>query len=48
MTGEREEGVGAIGGKQKNTVVTTECEDLDIVFLGAFILGRVDFSLYTM
>lgn len=48
VVGEREEGVSAIGNKQSNTVITTECEDLETVFFGAFILGRVDFSLYLL
>lgn len=46
VTGDREEGVFAIGNKQSNTVITTESDDPDVVFLGAFILSRVDFSLY--
>ena len=46
VAGPKEEGVSAIGGKQSNTVITTESDDLDAIFLGAFILGRVDFSLY--
>ena len=46
VSGEKEEGVTAIGNKQSNTVITTDSEDLEAVFLGAFILGRVDFSLY--
>ena len=46
VPGEREEGVGAIGNKQCNTVITTDSDDLDAIFLGAFILSRVDFSLY--
>ncbi len=48
VTGEREEGVVAIGNKQKNTVITTESDDIAAIFLGAFILGRVDFSLYLL
>ena len=46
VPGEKEEGVGAIGNKQSNTVITTDCEDLELIFLGAFIMSRVDFSLY--
>ena len=46
VTGAKEENVFAIGSKQSNTVITTESGDLDAVFLGAFILSRVDFSLY--
>ena len=46
VAGPKEEGVSAIGGKQSNTVITTESDDLDAIFFGAFILGRVDFSLY--
>lgn len=46
VVGEREEGVGAIGNKQSNTVITTESDDLEGIFLAAFILSRVDFSLY--
>ena len=46
VTGEREEDVFAIGNKQSNTVITTDCDDLEAIFLGAFILSRVDFSLY--
>lgn len=48
VPGEREEGVFAIGNKQSNTVITTESEDLETIFFGAFILGRVDFSLYLL
>ncbi|MCQ2450356.1 MAG: hypothetical protein MJ080_00045 [Clostridia bacterium] len=48
VTGEREENVMGIGNKQKNIVITTDCEDLDAIFLGAFILSRVDFSLYLL
>lgn len=48
VPGEREENVAAIGNKQSNTVITTESEDMDAIFLGAFILGRVDFSLYLL
>ena len=46
VSGEKEEGVGAIGNKQSNTVITTDSEDLETIFLGAFIMSRVDFSLY--
>ena len=46
VIGEREDGVFAIGNKQSNIVITTESEDLDAIFLGAFIMSRVDFSLY--
>lgn len=46
VTGEREDGVMGIGSKQSNIVITTESKDIGNVFLGAFILGRVDFSLY--
>ena len=46
VTGEREADVFAIGNKQSNTVITTESDDLDTVFFGAFILNTVDFSLY--
>ncbi len=48
VPGEKEEGVTAIGNKQNNTVITTESDDLDTIFFGAFILGRVDFSLYLL
>ncbi len=48
VVGEREEGVGAIGNKQSNTEITTDSTDIDAIFLGAFILSRVDFSLYLM
>ena len=48
VPGEREENVAAIGNKQSNIVITTESEDMDAIFLGAFILGRVDFSLYLL
>lgn len=48
VTGEKEADVFAIGNKQSNTVITTDCNDMDAVFLGAFILSRVDFSLYLM
>ena len=43
---DKEEGVAAIGNKQCNTVITTDLEDIETVFLGAFIISRVDFSLY--
>lgn len=46
VPGEKEEGAGAIGNKQSNTVITTESDDIDAVFLGAFIMSRVDFSCY--
>ncbi len=46
VPGEKEDGVMAIGNKQSNIVITTDCEDLDAIFLGAFIMSRVDFSLY--
>ena len=46
VAGPREAGVGAVGNKQSNTVITTESDDLDTVFLGAFILSRVELSLY--
>ncbi len=46
VAGPKEEGVGAIGNKQSNTVITTDSEDLETIFLGAFIMSRVDFSLY--
>lgn len=48
VSGEREENVMAIGNKQSNTVITTDSDDLDTVFFGAFILGRVEFSLYLL
>ena len=48
VVGEKEEGVLAIGNKQSNTVIETESDNLDIVFLGAFIMSRVDFSLYLL
>lgn len=48
VPGPKEENVFAIGNKQVNTVITTDSEDFDIVFLGAFIISRVDFSLYLM
>ena len=31
---------------QSNTVITTDSDDLETIFLGAFIMNRVDFSLY--
>ena len=46
VTGEKEDGVNGIGNKQSNTLITTESKDIDGVFLGAFILGRVEYSLY--
>ena len=46
VTGEREEGVGAIGNKQSNMVITTDLDDLEAIFLAAFIMNRVDFSFY--
>ena len=48
VIGAREEDVFAIGNKQSNTVITTESDDLEAIFLGAFILSRVDFSLYVV
>ena len=45
VTGPKEEGVAAVGSKQNNIVITTESDDLEAIFLGAFILGNVDFSL---
>lgn len=48
VAGEKQENVFAIGNKQRNTVITTESDDLELIFLGAFILGRVDFSTYLM
>ena len=45
VKGEREENVTAIGNLQRNTQITTESDNLELIFLGAFILGRVDFSL---
>lgn len=45
VVGEREEDVKAIGNKQNNILITTDSDDIETVFLGAFILGRVDFSL---
>ena len=48
VIGEREEGVGAIGNKQSNTLITTESDDVESIFLAAFILGTVDFSLYLL
>ena len=46
VPGEKEEGVTAIGNKQSNIVITTDIDDIETVFLGAFIMSRVDFSLY--
>ena len=46
VPGEKEEGVLGIGNKQSNTVITTDSDDLETIFLGAFIMSRVDFSLY--
>ncbi len=46
VAGEKEENVFGVGNKQSNTVITTDSDDLDAIFLGAFILGTVDFSLY--
>ena len=46
--GEKEEGVTAIGSRQSNTVITTESGDMDAIFLGAFIMSRVDFSRYLL
>lgn len=46
VIGEREDGVTAIGNKQSNTVITTESSDMDAIFLGAFIMSRVEFSRY--
>lgn len=46
VKGEREADVMGIGNKQSNIVITTDSDDIDAVFLGAFILSKVDFSLY--
>ena len=46
VKGEKQEGVFSIGNAQRNTVITTDSTDIELVFLGAFILSRVDFSLY--
>ena len=46
VSGEKEDGVSGIGNKQSNTMIATENKNLDDVFLGAFILGRVEYSLY--
>ena len=46
VAGPKEENVFAIGNKQSNIVITTESTDLDAIFLAAFIMSRVDFSLY--
>lgn len=48
VSGEKEEDVTAIGNKQSNIVITTENSDMDAIFLGAFILGRVDYSRYLL
>lgn len=48
VSGEKEEGVSAIGSKQSNTVITTESSDMDAIFLGAFIISRVEFSRYLL
>ena len=48
VMGEREENVFGIGNKQSNIVITTECEDMELIFFAAFILSRVDFSLYLL
>lgn len=44
VRGERQESVMGIGHYQMNTVITTDSTDLDAIFLGAFILSRVDLS----
>lgn len=46
VSGEKEEGVTAIGSKQSNTVIITENSDMEAIFLGAFIMSRVEFSSY--
>lgn len=48
VLGEKQEGVRALGNKQRNTVIETECDDLDVVFLAAFTLNHVDFSTYLL
>lgn len=48
VKGPRQEGVPGIGNTQRNIQITTELEDLETVFLGAFILSRVDFSANTL
>ena len=46
VPGEKEEGVFAIGNRQSNIVITTDSSDIDAIFLGAFIMSRVEFSRY--
>ncbi len=46
VKGERQENVKGIGNSQRNTVVTTNSNDIETIFLGAFIFSRVDFSAY--
>lgn len=48
VSGEKEEGVFAIGNKQSNIVITTDSSDMDAIFLGAFIMSRVEFSRYLL
>lgn len=48
VSGKKEEGVNGIGGKQSNTVITTESSDMEAIFLGAFIMGRVEYSRYLL
>lgn len=43
---DKQKGVGAVGSKQRNTVITTESDDIELIFLGAFILQRVDYSIF--
>ena len=42
--GPRQENVSGIGNTQRNTVITTELDDLEVIFLAAFIMSKVEVS----
>lgn len=48
VKGERQEGVKGIGKSQRNILITTQSQDLETIFLGAFILSKVDISAYLL
>lgn len=44
VKGERQENVAGIGNTQYNTIVETDEEDLEFIFLSAFTLNRIDYN----
>ena len=46
--GPRQENVSGIGNTQRNTVITSDLEDLEVLFLAAFIMSRVEMSARLM